>query len=558
MGRFTNAATGIIFILFIAGCAGSGSTAVSNNPQKLIQYSQATMSAAQMALDSTAAADARATAQAQAATAQAWLSQTAVAADATREAQIIADAATIEAQAIADQATREAEATRQSLEIEQTAVALQMSIDEATRQAGAVAYAAAVTIAAEETREAQRVLNVEMARAAQVKRDQSALFWANVRYLLTAVLIVVVIIAIIIMVLLAISRVRKVNDQPVQQFRDENQNMNILVIPRGLFSSDVRTIGNPRIAPTPTAGLLPASTQPLIEIKPIKSGHMLIAGNSGSGKSSAMRWAIQHRSGSVVVVDPHAAIDEWNADRVIGRGGDFDGIAAYFQEMRSELKERMAIRGRARNGERLRFPQLTVATDELPAIVSTLGNDGKQAWIEWIEQGRKFGLFVILSSQSTRVKSLGIDGKGDLREQFSAVLSLGSEALRRFPDAASGMNRPAILELENSPNVQRVSIPFVPAFMGSRQELITAGSNGAIIQQPEPANEPVAVPVETAVSGIETDRGFVPADEVQSILDSWKSFEKPSLRKVAKAIYSSTGGIGFYKVRAVLEAHSAL
>jgi hypothetical protein len=341
------------------------------------------------------------------------------------------------------------------------------------------------------------------------------------------------------------NRLKSLNENPVQQFKDPDQHVTILVAPDGLFGTQVRQIGNPRRGPidiTPEPLALPA---PLRELSPIPIGHVLIAGGSGSGKSTAMRAIIEKRRGEVLVIDPHAAPNEWNASRVIGMEGNFDAIAEFFGWMQNELARRTGLRGR---GEQMDFPELTVATDELPAIVTKLGKrEATAAWIDWIEQGRKFGLFAMLSSQSTSVRSMGIDGKGDLRKQFSAVVSLGSEAERRFPEIAQGMTRPAVVELEGR-QARPVIIPNVPAFA-------SAGANGYANGSAVVVDQPIInqKPDPDRPAGMSTEKGFIPEDEVKRILHYGRTL--PSLRQVATAVYNQTGGVGFYKTKAVLNRY---
>jgi hypothetical protein len=499
---------------------------------------------AYVALPAQDQADARATIAAAdiaiKATAEVEMQQTAVAVDATRKA-------IAEQTAVAQEATRVAVATREAMQGQQTAVALQMAVDEATRVAQAEQTAVAVTIAAEIGREQQRADNVVMMRAAEASRLQTNLFWRQVFNGLMAGLLLAAIVGIFLIAGSVVARVRSLNSNPVRQYSDGVSNVNILVVPNGLFGTEVRQIGRPSTVvpqlPPPTIPQLPP---PVRELPPITEGHVLFAGPSGAGKSTAMRAILQHRQ-NVTVLDPHAAPGEWNAARVIGMEGNFNEIAEFFGWMDAELDRRMGLRGR---GEQLVFEPVTVATDEMPAIAERLGrNEANRSWVSWVRQGRKFGLFVMISTQSTRVKTLGIAGEGDLVRQFQAVVNLGSEAVSKFPDLLQDAPvGTAVIELAGQqPRVIR--IPHVPAFSGANGAAADFFRPRPPMVVEQPANGTHGR--DPAAQGLDTEYGFVPAHEVAEILGYGRNMS--SLRGVAYNVYGSTGGAGFYKTRAVLE-----
>ena len=78
-----------------------------------------------------------------------------------------------------------------------------------------------------------------------------------------------------------------------------------------------------------------------------------------------------------------------------------------------------------------------------------------------MREGRKFGLYMTIVTQSTRVKSLGIEGEGDLLESFNWVLELQSSALKNYRELVEGMERPAILRNREN-GVHPVIIPYDP------------------------------------------------------------------------------------------------
>jgi hypothetical protein len=480
----------------------------------------------QGALHESARIDAQATIlaydAAKSAEATAVASQTAVAYMATGDAAV-------QQTAVSQQATAAAVSTLESLIVQQTAVALQMSVDEATAVAVAQQTAVAVTIAAETAREEQRTQNVIMARTAEREALRSEQVWdAFFNSIMFGIGLAVIFFILMFAVVIA-KRINHLNSNPVQHYDDGQRQVSIVVMPSGLFRSEVRQIGNGSENGQP---LLSANvTQTAASLPPIRNGHVLIAGETGSGKSTAMRSVLERRQ-NVTVLDPHAAPGEWGAAKVVGGGGRFADIESFLGTMLGELDRRMEQRG---NG-RIDFDPMTVATDEMPAIVGRLGGDVGEAWRGWLREGRKFNLSFVVATQSTRVKTLGIQGEGDVLDAFAAVIYLGKQASSKFPDLVTGLDRPAVLRVSNRepypvvvPNIQPVYI------------------------QPETAGDPIVIESDPLPPGEDTEYGFVPQEEVDEIIRWGKRLS--SLRAVSQAVYESTGGNGWYKVREILSRY---
>lgn len=184
--------------------------------------------------------------------------------------------------------------------------------------------------------------------------------------------------------------------------------------------------------------------------------HILLVGETNAGKSTAMRAIIGYRQ-NVVVLDPHAAPEDWPNARVIGAGRDFEAIDDFMGQMQNELNRRAILRAR---GQR-EFIPMTVMTDEMPAIASNLGKAAMGIWRMWLREGRKFGLYMVTSTQSTRVKTLGIDGESDVLKNFAAILYLGEVAMNQYPDLVVGQDRPAVLRTKTM--AQPVIVPNMPS-----------------------------------------------------------------------------------------------
>ena len=140
----------------------------------------------------------------------------------------------------------------------------------------------------------------------------------------------------------------------------------------------------------------------------------------------------------------------------MGSGRNFTQIGEFMDWMVDELSTRAEQR---RQGV-THFPPLTVATDEMPAIANELGKDVYSNWQRWMREGRKFGLYIIVSTQSTRVKTMGIEGEGDVLNNFAGIVYLGKAAVEMYPELARSMEWPAILRTKRGP--RPVIIPHNP------------------------------------------------------------------------------------------------
>lgn len=164
----------------------------------------------------------------------------------------------------------------------------------------------------------------------------------------------------------------------------------------------------------------PAPALPMPELKPLPlltGRHVLIAGPTGAGKTHAANYLLQARE-NVTVLDPHDDGATWAAHcRVIGGGRDFHAIGDSIKGAAELLDNRFKMR---ELGPGAHFDPVTLAIDELPAIVAHDPDVSKQLMQIGME-GRKVGIFLILLTHSVLVRSLGIEGQGDLRDNFATV-----------------------------------------------------------------------------------------------------------------------------------------
>lgn len=380
----------------------------------------------------------QATAQAEA------LQGTRVAAEATAwAAQATADAQS-QATAVAQVTVAAATASWDALLIQEKAVSVQQTADAGVYALSATATAEA-DIAAFMRAEAAQTL------AEREAREARAAMWTQLTpWLLGAGVLIIAGLVFLIVGSYMVERIRRVTPQAAgDTWVMWHQDM-----PR-IVSQPQRAL--PRVEPV--RALLEEGAAPTVErpipLPHIPRGHMLIAGETGSGKSTAAAAVAVNRA-NVRVLDPHWNGADWPGLEVIGGGRDFEAIRASMDAMRELLRARYAERLDGRDD----FEPFTVFVDEMPAIVSALGREVRDFWREWLREGRKVGLYLVLLTQSTRVRTLGIEGERDVLENFGAVLVLGKLAVAEHPRLVEGMAWPAVLQTMGE--ARPVVIPHAP------------------------------------------------------------------------------------------------
>jgi hypothetical protein len=268
-----------------------------------------------------------------------------------------------------------------------------------------------------------------------------------------------------------------------------------------------------------------------------------------------MRTVLSART-NVVVLDPHYTPEEgWGAARVVGAGRNFDAIRAYMEEMSGMLKARYA----EREGGRLEFASLTVAVDEMPAIVAAVGKKIEDVWREWLREGRKVGLFLVLSTQSTRVKTLGIEGEADLLENFTYALVMGAAARQEYGPLVEGMKYPAVLRTRGKarpvliPDPPYAAQPALPGVELPAGDLDGDGRADAVILPPT-TTMAYAADDWSRREEQPIDLDNIDARARQRIIDEYRRtlvFRQVQLRLFPN--YSDSGGRAYYVIQRVLE-----
>ena len=161
----------------------------------------------------------------------------------------------------------------------------------------------------------------------------------------------------------------------------------------------------------------PQLPMPHLEPLPMLTGrHILIAGPTGAGKTHAARYLLQGRK-SAYILDPHNKPGAWpDHCQVIGGGRNFEAIAETIHNMIALMDNRFKQRDMGGGF----FEAVHLVTDEIPAIVSHAPGTADEL-MQIAREGRKVEIYLMLMSQSVMVKTLGIEGQGDARENFATV-----------------------------------------------------------------------------------------------------------------------------------------
>lgn len=212
-----------------------------------------------------------------------------------------------------------------------------------------------------------------------------------------------------------------------------------------------------------------------------RSQRCLIVGASDSGKTTLLQWLVnrQLKHGQVVIIDPHAYPQKWPGQaKLIGLGRNYPEIEQALAALVALMTDRYNDIGTGKVAE-MGHPRLTVIVDEWRAIIYNVGSAG-DALKTLLTESRKAAFRIFIGSHSDRVKPLGIEGEGDLKENFtlvrlafdgstySATIDNGNGPQKAilpgpFPtplllQAAGGDEPPADLNLTISPTPQEQTI----------------------------------------------------------------------------------------------------
>ncbi|MBU1660693.1 MAG: hypothetical protein KKD28_04395 [Chloroflexi bacterium] len=115
-----------------------------------------------------------------------------------------------------------------------------------------------------------------------------------------------------------------------------------------------------------------------------------------------------------MIFDPHYWPGSWPGwATVIGSGLNWEQIDQALDYLLEKMQSCYQERAQGKN----EFPPIVIAVDEISALTDELPDAGTHL-IKIAQQGRKVGMFTILTSHSTEVAQMGFAGKGNARENF--------------------------------------------------------------------------------------------------------------------------------------------
>jgi hypothetical protein len=203
-----------------------------------------------------------------------------------------------------------------------------------------------------------------------------------------------------------------------------------------------RPAGNQGLGRTETTRpLAPRDWLAIVNDRPDDAPHTLVVGPTGVGKTTFAQAIAVEREGKVAILDPKWKPGKWGGAPAvpIDDDGRYTQIEAAIQSLLAELNGRLVAMKRGQTD----FEPLTIIAEELPTLVDECGS-APMLFKQMGRLGRELRIRLIGLSQSERVKSLGIEGEGDAKDNY-AIIRLGKAASAVLP-ALRSVPRPAALE----------------------------------------------------------------------------------------------------------------
>jgi hypothetical protein len=155
----------------------------------------------------------------------------------------------------------------------------------------------------------------------------------------------------------------------------------------------------------------------------LQAAHLLFVGHSRGGKTTlvhelATRLALAGMR--VIVGDPDAAPGLWLGCAVYGYGNDFAAISAVLKTIDIEMERRRDLRG---HGVQRSFEPFYLVLDEYRDVAQYC--DEARALVEdMLRRGGKLDMHLLIGVQDKQVKTMGLEGQGDLRRNFTWMVEV--------------------------------------------------------------------------------------------------------------------------------------
>jgi len=291
--------------------------------------------------------------------------------------------------------------------------------------------------------------------------------------------------------------------------------------------------------------------------KALSKPHILILGETNSGKSTLVKFLISHASAPSIVLDSHAAPDDWQNMTVIGMGRNYRAIGQEVDRLVELMNNRYELRGTGQKS----FEPLIIVLDEFPACVANLDKSFTEQIMILVREARKVSIKLIVLSQGSEVKSLGIEGQGSIRECFAmvAIGKFATEKAKSLKDegikmAIAASQYPAMLDDLpcQLPQINSVNLKTLPM----PEDYLALCSNAPQPIQSAPSNQLSAQPQSEQLATV--------FESILQFLDGkdWQrdNYIKQSIRAFKDAntpIEELQGYLQFLEVKGRLETRGA-
>jgi DNA replication protein DnaC len=167
-------------------------------------------------------------------------------------------------------------------------------------------------------------------------------------------------------------------------------------------------------------------------------------GGSGSGKTTAIIAYLNKLSTKMVrtntqlfIIDPKPQGEnpwpKW-AKAIIGQGYDIKAIKTFLEWIKKDL---VPARSAMSITERNKEPDVVILIDELFQLTQDFKKEFNENfadyWVYFLTYTRTLKIYLIASTQSDRVESMGIQGMGDVKNGFTAKMHFVREDLIKKP-----------------------------------------------------------------------------------------------------------------------------
>jgi hypothetical protein len=268
----------------------------------------------------------------------------------------------------------------------------------------------------------------------------------------------------------------------------------------------------------------------------LKKPHLMILGETGSGKSTICKYLVSQVNAPCLIIDPHASPVDWRGFTVTGSGRNYGDIATEFER----LANLMQIRYEQRDKGISQFDPLIVIIDEFPAIASSLGKGATDTVKLLAREARKVQIRMCLLSQGAEVKTLGLEGEGSIRECF-AMLRLGNFALnhgkslkdKAISEALENSDRPAMLDqmpcqlpmLSDAQSMPVLPLPkdYLQLIGNAQQQAIAPPSSALSAQSQSTAIAPVFQKIVNYLDGKDWKKDY----EIKASIREFKDADTP-------------------------------